>query len=401
LTEINSDSDKPSQPFVTLALSGGGSRAIAFHLGCLRALHDRDLLEKVKVISTVSGGSVIGACFAYWDVDFVEFDRRIVGILRKGFNRSIARSLIFSQETPKILATLICTAIPTLVMGVVRMVLRLIRLITDLPTAAIEDWLAFLSRSLPIWGSLSTAFENALRRNVFGKATLTEVKRPNVQVVINACDLRTGTAFRFGSHASGGWRYGRISENDIPVAKAVAASAAFPLLLPPLIEKFGFERAGYVVTEKVVLTDGGVFDNLGVTVLEPGRDSGISINSFPSTHIISLNAGPGQMSGDTSPFWLLSRVKQSFETVHRKVQDSAYSRLHSYVENGKLKGFGMVYLGQIDGRLPYVPTDLVRREAVRDYPTNFSPMAQNDLDMLALRGEQLTHIIVDRYMSNI
>jgi len=77
-------SAKSSQPFITLALSGGGSRAIAFHLGCLRALHDRNLLDKVKVVSTVSGGSVIGACFAYWDVEFAEFDRRVVRILRNG-----------------------------------------------------------------------------------------------------------------------------------------------------------------------------------------------------------------------------------------------------------------------------------------------------------------------------
>jgi NTE family protein len=230
---------------------------------------------------------------------------------------------------------------------------------------------------------------------------MADVKLPMLEVVINACDLRTGTAFRFGSKVSGGWRYGRIRENEIQVAKAVAASAAFPLFLPPLIEKFHFEQAGSVVTEKVVLTDGGVYENLGVTVLEPNKDSGFSINSYPATHIISLNAGPGQVSGDASPFWWLSRMRQSFETVHRKVQDGAYSRLHRFVKSGELKGFGMVYLGQIDERLPTVPTDLIRREAVRDYPTNFSPMAQSDLDMLALRGEQLTQIIIDRYMSQI
>jgi NTE family protein len=401
LNEMNNTSTESSQPFVALALSGGGSRAMAFHLGCLRALHDRDLLKKIKVVSTVSGGSVIGACLAYWDVEFEEFDRQVVRILRKGFNRPIARSVFFSQETPKILATLVCTAIPSLTLGLTRISLQLIRLITGVPTNKIENWLAFLSRSLPIWGSLTTAFENALKRDVFGNAKMTDVKWPGVEVIINACDLRTGTAFRFGSKVSGGWRYGRIIENDISVAKAVAASAAFPLLLPPLIEEFCFERAGGVTAEKVVLTDGGVFDNLGVTVLEPGRDNGISINTFPSTHIISLNAGPGQVSGDTNPFWWLSRVKESFETVYRKVQDSAYSRLHCYVKSGELNGFGMVYLGQIDDRLPYIPTDLVRRETVRDYPTNFAPMAKCDLDTLALRGEQLTHIIVDRYLSHI
>ena len=53
----------PVAPKIGLALSGGGSRAIAFHLGCLRALNRLGLLERVAVLSTVSGGSVIGACF--------------------------------------------------------------------------------------------------------------------------------------------------------------------------------------------------------------------------------------------------------------------------------------------------------------------------------------------------
>jgi NTE family protein len=273
---------------------------------------------------------------------------------------------------------------------------------TGLPIKRAEDGLASLSRSLPIWGSLTTAFENALSRTVFGSTTLRDVRRPDLEVIVNACELKTGTAFRFGSHASGGWRFGAIVQRDISVAKAVAASAAFPLLLPPLVEKFEFRRANSTSrTEIVTLTDGGVFDNLGVSVLEPGRDAGVSINAFPTTDIISLNAGPGQVSGDTSPFWWLSRVKQSFETVHRKVQDATYGRLHRHVESGALKSFGMVYLGQVDERLPYIPTDLVRREAVRDYPTDFSAMAQTNLDALALRGEQLTQIIVDRYLSGL
>jgi NTE family protein len=50
-----------SEPKIALALSGGGARAMAFHLGCLRALHDLGILDRVRVLLTVSGGSVIGA----------------------------------------------------------------------------------------------------------------------------------------------------------------------------------------------------------------------------------------------------------------------------------------------------------------------------------------------------
>lgn len=374
---------------------------MAFHLGCMRALKDRGLLQRVAVLSTVSGGSVIGACWAYWDCDFDEFDKRITLLLRRGIQGSILWSALFSVEALKIVATLVVNAIPTALMGVVRMGLRLLRRVLGIPTRFADQCLSQLSRSLPIWGSLSTAFEHALRRQLFGQTKLGEVKRPNLEVAINACDLRTGTAFRFGSIASGGWRYGRVKHNDIAVAKAVASSAAFPLLLPPLVERFEFERKGEVFRSQVVLTDGGVFDNLGVNVLEPGRDAAVSVNTHRVSHIISANAGAGQANGDGSPFWWLGRVAQSFETVHRKVQDAAYGRLHRFVESGALQGFGMIYLGQMDERLPNRPADLVPRESVYQYPTDFAAMTQENLDALTQRGEQLAHAIIDRYLADL
>lgn len=393
--------DQSTAPTIGLALSGGGARAMAFHLGCMRALHDRSLLERVAVLSTVSGGSVIGACWAYWDCDFANFDRRMTSLLRKGIQRSILWSTLFSTETFKIAATTVLTAIPSALIGLVRMALRVLRLALRLPTTLVENWLAELSRGLPIWGSLSTAFEHALRRDLFGNAMLSDVKRHGLEVVINACDLRSETAFRFGSSTSGGWRYGCIIDNDIAVAKAVASSAAFPLLLPPLVERFEFNYKGTVYTDRVILTDGGVFDNLGLSVLEPGRDSAVSVNIYSVSHIISANAGAGQASGDGSPFWWIGRIARSFETVHRKVQDAAYGRLHGYAESGALRGFGMIYLGQMDGRLPNRPDDLVPREAVVRYPTDFASISQHNLDAIGRRGEQLTHLIIDRYLADL
>ncbi len=46
-----------------LCLSGGGFRASLFHIGVLAALAEREMLHKVDVISTVSGGSIIGAYY--------------------------------------------------------------------------------------------------------------------------------------------------------------------------------------------------------------------------------------------------------------------------------------------------------------------------------------------------
>ena len=51
-----------------LALSGGGFRAVLYHLGLVRFLRDAGILSRVTHISSVSGGSIIGAHLVLnWD----------------------------------------------------------------------------------------------------------------------------------------------------------------------------------------------------------------------------------------------------------------------------------------------------------------------------------------------
>ncbi|HLT46953.1 MAG TPA: patatin-like phospholipase family protein [Rubricoccaceae bacterium] len=56
---------RPVRPRVKLglALAGGGFRASLFHVGVLRRLAELDLLRRVEVLSTVSGGSIVGALY--------------------------------------------------------------------------------------------------------------------------------------------------------------------------------------------------------------------------------------------------------------------------------------------------------------------------------------------------
>ncbi|GAB4002136.1 hypothetical protein GCM10028807_60100 [Spirosoma daeguense] len=386
--------------YIALALSGGGARAMAFHLGCLRALQDRRILDKVKVISTVSGGSVIGAYWAYNTQEFEDFDREMVSVLKRGIQRDILYKVFFSSETLKILATLFITGSLTVILQIVTTLISTARNWFGIPTFKVEIFLTSLARMLPIWGNFTTAFEAALDKRLFKGRKLENVQKPNLSVIINACDLRTGTAFRFGSEKSGGWRYGSIVGNSPTVAKAVASSAAFPILLPPLVEDFEFEKKGQKYRATVSLTDGGVYDNLGVAAIEPGKGSE-SIYNHLVTHIISLNAGAGQLDGEDYYYWWKGRVSRSFTAVHRKAQDAMYQRLHKYLETGELAGFGLVYLGQQDQRLPYIVPDLVRREKVKNYPTDFSPMTVDNIELLTKRGEQLTHIIIDHYLQHL
>src|SRR3954470_18701898 len=114
----------PEQRRIGLALSGGGSRAIAFHLGCLRALHDRGILTRISVISGVSGGSVIAALWAYYDEPFPAFEARVERLLRQGLVRGIARQTLLSPEAARIALALIAAGVPAALGAVGRLVLR-------------------------------------------------------------------------------------------------------------------------------------------------------------------------------------------------------------------------------------------------------------------------------------
>ena len=91
------------EPTIGLALSGGGSRAIAFHLGCLRALHDLGILDRVRVLSTVSGGSVLGALYALSEEPFPKFEQHVRAVLRRGLLWPTVRTAFFSTEGIKAL----------------------------------------------------------------------------------------------------------------------------------------------------------------------------------------------------------------------------------------------------------------------------------------------------------
>jgi NTE family protein len=255
-----------------------------------------------------------------------------------------------------------------------------------------------LKRQPPLrrWASRSDALEIALR-DVFGELQLGDVRRENLDIVFNACELRTATAFRFGNRRSGTWRFGEIVHNKVSVAHAIACSAAYPMFLPAFDRNYSFLKNGTTQSHRVIIADGGAFDNLGTSCLEPGRDDAFSLHVFPADYLICCYAGHGQLSGENIPFGFASRAQSAFESVFRKVQDSTLQRLHMYKRTNMIRGFILPYLGQQDEALPIWPPNLVPRNEVIGYPTNFAGMSDRDLDRLTRRGEQLTRILLAHY----
>ena len=226
---------------------------------------------------------------------------------------------------------------------------------------------------------------------------MAEVARPDLDVIINATELRTGTAFRYGNEESGCWRYGRLVGPTASVAQAVASSACFPILLPSFDQRLDFERNGETHRRRVIITDGGIYDNLAITPLLPGRSATYSTNAKSADVIIACDAGHGLLSGTERPQLWHDRMISAMSTTHRRTHQLSYKILHDLKSAGTLNGFLLPHLGQNDAKLPVHPADLISREQVIDYPTDFRAMSQSNLDLLAGRGEQLTRILIEQY----
>lgn len=376
---------------VGLALSGGGARAMAFHLGCFRALNDLGVLDRLQVLSSVSGGSVIAALYAYSKHSFSEFDARVIALLQRGLSSDTLRYALRPLSLARSIRTLL-----TVCGG------RAFQLLSQSLRWSRRAGSPRLSQPPPIRVfSRSEAFRDVLT-SLFGETLMRDVERGSLDVVVNATELRTGSAFRFGSRQSGCWRFGEIAPEEALLADAVAASAAYPALLPALDRRYRFTKKGAVSDPTcVLLTDGGVFENLGVGPMEPGRNPQISTNVYDPAYLICCDAGTGPFSGESYPVWWPGRMHQSFLAVFRKVQDATRRRLHQLDESGDIAGFVLPYLGQHDHSLPWIPAELPTRDEVRAYPTNFSAMAREDIDRLALRGERLTRLLVAYYLPGL
>ena len=386
--------EKPAHR-IGLALSGGGFRAVAYHLGVLRALHDRGVLGHVDVVSSVSGGSIIAAMWAYSDEPFEVFDRRVVGLLKSGLALRIAQRAFLSMRAPQAAAATVVAGSGKITVTGLSLVANLGRRVVRRPRkpAPKPPFRRFVNRT--------TALQDVLEARLFGDTRMSGTRR-DVAVVINACELRGGNAFRFGSTESGSSRFGRLTANDVLVARAVAASAAYPVAFPASDTSESFTAFdGTEHAERVLLTDGGVYDNLGITALDPGRSSRYSTNVHRVDYVVSADAGQGVLDVDKWPLWWFGRMKRSFESVYRKVQDGGKSLLHEQRASGALRGFALPLLGMHDTALPLRPPDLVPRDAVVGYPTNLSAMTDEHLALLTLRGEKLTRLVIELHCPEI
>ena len=234
-------------------------------------------------------------------------------------------------------------------------------------------------------------------RRAFHGKLMEEPTHRQTEFVLSATDLRTSNAVRFGSRISACSAYGTI-EDKISVAEAVAASAAYPVFLPAVERRYTFRPRDGAPTQAraVLLSDGGIYDNLGSSVLEPDRSRAHTSHTFDLDYILLADAGRGALELSENHFWG-SRMTRSFNTAYRRAQDGSKSYLYGALAAGRLKGIAHAYLGMEDSKVPLPIPGLVSRGRLPVRGRNFRSVDAQDLDLLTTRGEQLMRALIDFY----
>jgi NTE family protein len=124
-------------------------------------------------------------------------------------------------------------------------------------------------------GTVSDKVAAAYDRLLFHGATLQDLPQGTAgpRFVINATNVQSGALWRFSQPYMADYLVGQVMRPRVPLAAAVAASSAFPPVLSParlelnpgdFVPDKGCPLQREPFTREAILTDGGVYDNLGL-----------------------------------------------------------------------------------------------------------------------------------------
>ena len=330
---------------IALCLSGGGFRAALFHAGAIRRLNELGVLSRVRTISSVSGGSIASGLLAtVWTRlervgdRFTNLESLFEQPLRAFCGSNIRNGpLLWGRLNPR-------------------------------------NWPRLLSSAFSATDLLAVEY-----RRLLGSVRLSALP-DTPRFVFCAANLQTGVSFELSARSIGDYALGYAEPGPLTLAEAVAASSSFPFAFPPLVRTMDVDAfsggdpkavaAGFRPGPRVALTDGGVYDNMG---LEPAWKT-------HATVLVSDGGTPFEIQARTRT-WLVPRLQRSFQVVAnqalavrkrwlisaylRGVYGGAYWGLGTdpdeYRPPGGARPAG--YSGRVIDRLRVVRTDLDRFSA--------------------------------------
>lgn len=259
---------------IALSCSGGGYRATAFHLGVKSYLHrlsygDQPLLENVKAISTVSGGTISGVVYAKMKQEGKTFEEYADFLTNK------LKSLDLMVE-------------------------GLNKLNVD------GQWNNSLKRKNLINAMSEIYDEEFTEKAQF--SIFSDMSNSHLELVIfNATEFDDGQVFRFQNKGEGkriyfgsaGHTMGKNIYQEINLGDIIAASSCFPGGFEPLQWPYDFRNenspnikalAKEPNTDSYGLMDGGISDNQGIGSLLLAHNR--QTNPFYDLFIVSDVSSP-------------------------------------------------------------------------------------------------------------
>ncbi|MDB4950396.1 MAG: hypothetical protein JWM27_3045 [Gemmatimonadetes bacterium] len=246
----------PERPLgdIALSLSGGGYRAAGFHLGVLGFLDRVGLLKSVSALSTVSGGSIVGAAWVTSVLDGVAF-----AAFRDRFRAFLRRTNVIGEA---------------------------LRHLVGRRRVGHPRWPSLIGSAAHVYSAPGFLGERKF-------AELYDPRLPLREVIFNSTEFHTGVDFRFrrsdnplAKIGNGNVWMPREVANHVRLADVVAASSCFPGAFEPFQfpDEFAWP-ADYPLAEAkkalgaafeggLPLMDGGIYDNQGVESLVLAYDHG-------------------------------------------------------------------------------------------------------------------------------
>ncbi|WCK03294.1 patatin-like phospholipase family protein [Agrobacterium tumefaciens] len=360
---------------IGLALSGGGIRAAVFHLGVLRYLAERRLFEQVTQISTVSGGSlIIGAVFSHLDLKWPT-SRQFLDVVYPALQARLTEGDLFS------IRALGCK-------GVLR-----------------ENYRILFSRG--------QILPRLLERRWGVRGSVKDLP-DSPEWHINTTSFDTGKNWRFSKKVMGDWQFGRHYSPDVPIAFAVAASAAVPYAIGAL--RLDLPEHGWWQTDpatkkpiqknrppsrRVRLWDGGAYENMGLeAIYKP-------LEGLQGCDFLICSDASGPLGAPKSfPIAGILRGKLAsprlFDIASDQIRALRSRMLMGSIGRGEVKGIlvkmgtSMRQFGFADDVLAMMLTDEEAGSSL-NYPTNLTKVAEPQFDIIARHGSEVCAATLKAY----
>lgn len=322
---------------IGLALSGGGFRAAIFHLGVIRRLEEMGIMPQVRVVSAVSGGSIISAYY------LCEMERRLHLELPEDRAKPEVRLRIFEEIATEFFAALdnnlrsralFFTPFYHPWLFIKTLFLKPFR-----ATARSE----LIQKEYDLWFYEENTLDQLPSAADIKKQSGQSFSR-GTKLLLNTTSLLSGERVTFSREpVSGVNEMSKVNNNVLPLSRVVGASSGVPGLFPPTM--IGGD----------VLVDGGVADNQGIESL---------IQDIEGCNVLLVSDASGQMEGrDTigrSLLTVLGRVNSVLQfQVRNKLIDILVAWRHLPDISMKPHRFAFIHLfrnlkdwSETDHRIP-------------------------------------------------